>query len=133
MTKKQRYEYNKQWLLFNPGKKKEYYENRKKAGLTDYDPEYYAENKEMFRDTQYRSNEKHKEKRKAYLQEYYQKNKEYMKVQQKQYNDQKRIEEAEKKLQESSETMENFYKSELRILKDGLEVFNLETKKFEKK
>jgi len=89
---KKRAAYNKEWRKNNPGKTKEYYLNKKKKGLTGYDPDYYAANVEEFKERQYKSNEKHKEKRKAYLKEYYQKNREKMLNYMKDYNEQKKIE-----------------------------------------
>jgi hypothetical protein len=112
MSKEERVEYNKQWRMMHPEKSVEYYENRKERGQTGYDPEYYAANIEEFKQRQYKSNEKHKEKRTAYLKEYYQKNKEKMILQQKIRNWNKDIEELEQKIIDyPAET--NFYKAEI--------------------
>lgn len=120
MNKKTRYEYYKKWRNDNPGKTHEYYMNRKEKGETGYDAEYYAANKEDFKQRQYKSNEKNKEKRKAYSKAYYLKNREKMLAQAKAYQKLKKYE------CELSDIIPN------QIIKNGEEIYDEETKTFKK-
>ena len=86
-----RKKYMAEWKANNPDKVKEYNENKKAKGGNKYNADYYAKNKEMYRDNQYRWFEKNKEKWNNYQKEYYAKNKEKIRQQQKDYQDLKKI------------------------------------------
>ena len=85
-------EYKRNWDLANKDKLQQYSLTQKEKGNKDYKAEYYAANKEMFKEIQYKSNKKHKEKRKQYLKDYYLKNKEKMYEQARIYYLKKKIE-----------------------------------------
>ena len=96
MTSEEKRDYNQNWRDNNRDKMKQYYLNQKEKahekGETLYNAEYYAKNVEEIKQRQYKSNDKHKEKRKAYHKEYYAKNKEKLLAYMKEYNEQKKIE-----------------------------------------
>lgn len=98
MNKEQRREYNKKWKAANPEKIKAYRATQKAKGNCNYNAKYYAANKEAFRDRQYKSNEKNKEKHDAYMKAYYAKNKAKINAASKAYYMKKKIEELEQKI-----------------------------------
>lgn len=110
-TKEEISEKQRVWRENNPEKVALYAQNKKEKGGDKYNPDYYAKNKEAFKERQYKSNEKHIEKRKAYLKAYYEENKEKLKAQATAY--------IKKKNEEEKPIMM------------GDKVYNKKTKKFE--
>jgi len=108
-TKEESRKQNKEWRDANPDKMEQYMQTQKEAGNKGYNKEYYAANVEAFKQRQYKSNAKHKEKRQAYYKAYYIKNKE-------------KLLKYQKDLRESKEAAH--------VLKNGIEKYDPKTKTF---